>query len=571
MELLNLPEKWNLLFRICRRGFQNMNYKEKYNRWIQCKVVDEKTKQELNELSEREIEERFYCDLEFGTGGLRGIMAAGTNRMNIYTVRLATQGLANEILDCDGAEEKGVVIAFDSRNNSELYARECAKVLCANGIKTYIFDGLRPTPELSFAVRYLGCARGVVITASHNPKEYNGYKVYGEDGAQIEPETAKKIIGYINNTDIFDDIKINDGGEVITIGEDVDKAYIDAVKNQSLGLSVPEDYKVVYTPLHGSGNKLVRRVLDEIGVKNVFVVPEQELPDGNFPTVNSPNPENSEAFTLSIEYAKKLNADIIFGTDPDSDRIGVVVRNSEGAYVVLNGNQTGTILCEYILRNMSEKGILAKNASVIKTIVTTEMVKAVSESYGAEIIDVLTGFKFIGEQIKIFEDEGNAERFIFGLEESYGYLKGSYARDKDAVVAAMLVCEVAAECKAEGKTLYDRLAELYEKYGYYLEGLETKTLTGIDGRKQIDAIMDKFRTGTLTFEVKEVKDYSKGIDGLPKSNVLKFFLSDDSWFAVRPSGTEPKIKFYFGVAATSLKNAELQLDNLKKAVLNFMV
>jgi len=383
-----------------------MNYKEKYNRWLQSDVVDGVTKAELAGLSQKEIEDRFYRDLEFGTGGLRGVMEAGTNRMNVYTVRLATQGLANEILDSDGAAEKGVVIAFDSRNNSKLFAKECAKVLCANGIKTYIFDGLRPTPELSFAVRYLGCARGVVITASHNPKEYNGYKVYGEDGAQIELETAKKIIGYINKTNIFDDIKLCGENTPIVIGEDVDRAYIDAVKEQSSGIKMPEDFKIVYTPLHGSGNILVRRVLDEIGVKNVFVVPEQEKPDGDFPTVISPNPENSEAFTLAIEYAKEQNADIIFGTDPDSDRIGVVVRNGKGEYTVLNGNQTGTILCEYILRNMKEKGMLSSNAKVVKTIVTTEMVKAISESYGAEIVDVLTGFKFIGEQIKLLEDKG---------------------------------------------------------------------------------------------------------------------------------------------------------------------
>ncbi len=546
-----------------------MEYREKYNKWLESNITDEQTKTELKGLSDKEIEDRFYMDLEFGTGGLRGVMAAGSSRMNVYTVRLATQGLANEILDCDGAAEKGVVIAFDSRNNSEIFAKEVVRVLCANGIKTYIFDGLRPTPELSFAVRYLGCARGVVITASHNPKEYNGYKVYGEDGGQIAPETAKNIIGYINKTDIFDDIRLYGSAGPIIIGEDVDKAYIEAIKEQSFGINISEDFKVVYTPLHGSGNILVRRILSEIGVKNVFVVPEQELPDGDFPTVKSPNPENHEAFTLAIEYAKRENADIIFGTDPDSDRIGVVVRNSEGEYVVLNGNQTGTILCEYILRNMTEKGILPQKASVVKTIVTTEMVKAVAESFGAEIVDVLTGFKFIGEQIKLFEVEGNYERFIFGLEESYGYLKGTYARDKDAVVAAMLVAEVAAECNTEGITLYDRLLELYEKYGYYLEGLETKTLKGIDGRKQIDAIMQKFRTQELPFEVENLKDYSKGIDGLPKSDVLKFFLENDGWFAVRPSGTEPKIKFYFGVKAESENNAKIELEKLKNVVLSF--
>ena len=546
-----------------------MEYKEKYNKWLNSAVVDEKTKAELKSLSEKAIEDRFYMDLEFGTGGLRGIMAAGTNRMNVYTVRLATQGLVNEILDDDGATEKGVVVAFDSRNNSELFAKECARVLCANGIKTYIFDGLRPTPELSFAVRYLGCARGVVITASHNPKEYNGYKVYGEDGAQIEPETAKKIIGYINKTDIFDDIKLSGGSKLTVIGEDVDRAYIDAVKAQSLGTEIPEAFKVVYTPLHGSGNILVRRVLDEIGVKNVFTVPEQELPNGDFPTVKSPNPENAEAFTIATEYAQEQNADIIFGTDPDSDRIGVVVRNSKGEYVVLNGNQTGVLLCEYILRKAKEEDNLPQKPVVVKTIVTTEMVKKITEDFGGELVDVLTGFKFIGEQIKLLEEKNECNRYMFGLEESYGYLKGTYARDKDAVVAAMLISELAAECKSKGITLYEKLTELYEKYGYYLEALETKTLKGIDGRKQIAAIMEKFRTGLLPFDVKEVKDYSKGIDGLPKSDVLKFFLKNDSWFAVRPSGTEPKIKFYFGVESYSSESAKNELRNLKSLVLRF--
>lgn len=544
-----------------------MTYTEKYNRWLEARCVDVKTKEELKQLSVNEIQDRYYCDLEFGTGGLRGVMAAGTNRMNIYTVRLATQGLANEILDCAGAAQKGVVIAFDSRNNSQLFAKECAKVLCANGIKTYIFDGLRPTPELSFAVRYLGCARGVVITASHNPKEYNGYKVYGEDGAQIDPETANKIIGYINNIDIFDDIKLYNDLEPVVIGEDVDRAYINSVKEQSFGITIPDNFKVIYTPIHGSGNILVRRVLDQIGVKNLFVVPEQELPNGDFPTVISPNPENPEAFALAIEYAKRQNADLIFGTDPDSDRIGVVARNSQGEYVVLNGNQTGAILCEYILRKTKDKGILPTNAKVVKTIVTTEMVKAISEGYGAQLVDVLTGFKFIGEQIKLLEEKGCPENFIFGLEESYGYLKGTYARDKDAVVAAMLVAEVAAECKADGITLYERLVDLYETYGYYQECLENKTFKGIEGKNKIDSIMEKFRTQELPFQVNQVKDYSKGIEGLPKSNVLKFFLENDAWFAVRPSGTEPKIKFYFGVKSSSLETALIEQRALKEKVL----
>lgn len=546
-----------------------MDYKEIYKRWIDSDKVDEATKNELSNLSEKEIEDRFYRDLEFGTGGLRGVMAAGTNRMNIYTIRRATQGLAMEILDCSGAAEKGVAIAYDSRNNSALFAKEAAGVLCANGIKTYLFDGLRPTPELSFAVRYLGCARGIVITASHNPKEYNGYKVYGEDGGQIPPETADRIIGYINNTDIFEDIKTSDASNAIIVGDEVDKAYLDAVSEQSFGIEIPEDFRVVYTPIHGSGNIPVRKILDRIGVKNLFTVPEQEQPDGNFPTVISPNPENAEAFTIATKYAKEQNADLVFGTDPDSDRIGVVVRNADGGYEVLNGNQTGALLCEYILRKSSEQGKLPKTASVVKTIVTTEMVRAIAESYGADVIDVLTGFKFIGEKIKEFESAGEYDRYMFGLEESYGYLRGTYARDKDAVVAAMLIAEMAADYKNMGKTLYDALMDLYKKYGFYKEGLVTKTLTGIDGAEQIKAIMKKFRNDELPFEVEKRLDYTQGIDGLPKSDVLKFILSD-GWFAVRPSGTEPKIKLYFGVKADSKSLAEDRLAKLTKEVTDLM-
>ena len=546
-----------------------MDYKEIYKRWIDSDKVDEATKNELSNLSEKEIEDRFYRDLEFGTGGLRGVMAAGTNRMNIYTIRRATQGLAMEILDCSGAAEKGVAIAYDSRNNSALFAKEAAGVLCANGIKTYLFDGLRPTPELSFAVRYLGCARGIVITASHNPKEYNGYKVYGEDGGQIPPETADRIIGYINNTDIFEDIKTSDASNAIIVGDEVDKAYLDAVSEQSFGIEIPEDFRVVYTPIHGSGNIPVRKILDRIGVKNLFTVPEQEQPDGNFPTVISPNPENAEAFTIATKYAKEQNADLVFGTDPDSDRIGVVVRNATGGYEVLNGNQTGALLCEYILRKSSEQGKLPKTASVVKTIVTTEMVRAIAESYGADVIDVLTGFKFIAEKIKEFESAGEYDRYMFGLEESYGYLRGTYARDKDAVVAAMLIAEMAADYKNMGKTLYDALMDLYKKYGFYKEGLVTKTLTGIDGAEQIKAIMKKFRNDELPFEVEKRLDYTQGIDGLPKSDVLKFILSD-GWFAVRPSGTEPKIKLYFGVKADSKSLAEDRLAKLTKEVTDLM-
>ena len=539
-----------------------MNYMEHYERWLNEAVIDDETKAEIRGLDKDEIEDRFYKTLEFGTGGLRGIMGAGTNRMNKYVIRQVTQGLAREILSYgEDFKKSGVVIAHDSRNNSAEFAMESAKVLSANGIKTYLFDSLRPTPELSFAVRHLGCARGIVVTASHNPKEYNGYKVYGEDGGQLPPASADKIIDYINEIDIFNDVKYTDMPDIITIGEDVDRAYVDAVKAQSMGVNISDDFKVVYTPIHGSGNLLVRRVLDEIGVKNVFVVPEQEKPDGNFPTVISPNPENSEAFTIAIKYAKEQNADIIFGTDPDSDRIGVVVRNAEGEYVVLNGNQTGSLLCEYILRKSQEKGALNGKRTIIKTIVTTEMVRAIADSFGVETMDVLTGFKFIGEKIKEFEAANEPDRYVFGFEESYGCLKGTYARDKDAVVAAMLICEAAADYKAKGMTLYEGLQAIYEKYGYSMEKLETITLKGIDGAEQIKSIMHRFRTESLAMDIVKKLDYLDGIDGLPKSDVLKFF-TPNGWFAVRPSGTEPKIKFYFGAKGSTKADTENVLKEL---------
>ena len=526
-----------------------MNYIKEYEKWLEN--ADAETVAEFKKMNDSEKQDAFYRCLEFGTGGLRGVMGAGINRMNVYTVRQATQGVAAEILDNNyGFAEKGVVIAFDSRNNSKKFAYECARVLCANGVKTYLFDDLRPTPELSFAVRYLGCARGIVITASHNPKEYNGYKVYGEDGGQIPPKIADKIIKYIEDTDLFDGVKVCENPKINVIGKEVDDAYIAAVKAESVNnVSIPDDFKVVYTPIHGSGNKLVRRILDEIGVKNVFVVHEQELPDGNFPTVKSPNPENIEVFDIAIEYAKKQNADLVFGTDPDSDRIGVAVKTDDGDYKTLNGNQTGCLLLEYVLRKEKENGTLAKNGAVVKTIVTTELVRSIADDYGVKTLDVLTGFKFIGEKIKEFEQTGDQE-FLFGLEESYGYLKGTYARDKDAVVAAMLVCEMAADYKAMGKTLYDGLTEIYEKYGYMQSGLKTLTLKGSDGAEKIKSIMKHIRQYTpqtiAGCAVNEVKDYLKGIDKMPKSDVLKFFL-DKGWFAVRPSGTEPKIKFYYEI------------------------
>lgn len=523
-----------------------MEYLKEYERWLEN--ADAETVELLKAMTADGIKESFYRSLEFGTGGLRGIMGAGTNRMNKYTVGQATQGLANEIADLgDEAKERGVAIAFDSRNNSAAFAKEAAGVLCANGIKVYLFDSLRPTPELSFSVRHLGCIRGIVITASHNPKEYNGYKVYGEDGGQIPPEAAEKIIGYISKTDIFGGVRRTDNPDFISVGSEIDDAYVKAVKNESMGIAVPDGFKVVYTPLHGSGNRLVRRVLDEIGVKNVFTVPEQELPDGNFPTVKSPNPENREAFDIAVGYAKKEGADLVFGTDPDSDRIGVVVKSSDGEYKVLNGNQTGMLLCEFILRKMQEQGRLNRGCTVVKTIVTTEMIRKIAAYYGADVVDVLTGFKFIGEKIKEFETEGGRS-FVFGLEESYGYLKGTYARDKDAVVAAMLIAEMAADYKSEGLTLYDGLMRLYEKFGYVTEALRTLTLEGAAGAEKIREIMCSLRSSSPKCingtEIIRIKDYSLGIEGMPKSNVLKFY-TNDGWFAVRPSGTEPKIKFYF--------------------------
>lgn len=538
-----------------------MSYNISYNHWLESDKLTASEKNYLKELSSEEIEDSFCRNLEFGTGGLRGVMGLGTNRMNIYTVRQATQGLANEILDC-GADfaVKGVVIAHDSRNNSRIFALEAANVLCANGIKTYLFDDLRPTPELSFAVRYLNCARGIVITASHNPKEYNGYKVYGEDGGQIPPQTADKIIKYIDDTDIFDGVKLCDEPKINIIGEEIDRAYIKAIKKQSLGTKIPDDFKVVYTPLHGSGNIPARRVLAETGVKNVFVVPEQERPDGDFPTVKSPNPENSEAFDIAIKYAKKQKANLVFGTDPDSDRIGVVVKTTDGDYKVLNGNQTGCLLLEYILRKEKENGTLPKNGAVVKTIVTSELVRKIADDYGIVTLDVLTGFKFIGEKIKEFENSGE-HSFVFGLEESFGYLKGTYARDKDAVVAAMLICEAAADYKQRGMTLYDGLTELYEKYGFCAQKLKTLTLKGIDGSEKIQEMMRKFRSENMPFEVTQKLDYKDGLNGLPKSEVLKFILPN-GWFAVRPSGTEPKIKFYFEVFADSLETSYIALNEL---------
>ncbi len=543
-----------------------MDYKSQLERWLESPEVDYSSKEEIENLTPDEAEDSFYRSLEFGTGGLRGIMGVGTNRMNVYTVRQATQGLANEIISLGAqAPKKGVVIAYDSRNNSSKFATECAKVLIANGIKTYLFDSLRPTPELSFAVRHLGCVRGIVITASHNPKQYNGYKVYGEDGGQITPESAKVIQHFINTTDIFLDVLVNETAKPFVIGKGIDKEYIRCVKSCAPDTPVHRELKVVYTPLHGSGNLLVRRILKEMGVKNVFVVPEQEFPDGNFSTVRSPNPEDSEALRLAINYAKKIDADLILGTDPDCDRVGIAVPDGKGSYKALTGNQTGVLLCDYILNNAK----LKPSSTVVKTIVTTDMISSMCKDYGITLVEVLTGFKYIGEYIKYMEDMGREEDFVFGLEESYGYLAGTYTRDKDAVVASMLIALMASSCKIEGITVLQKLNSLYEKYGYYTESMETATLTGISGLKEINAIMEKFRLGNLSLEVVKMEDYSLGINQLPKSNVLKFYTEDGFGFTVRPSGTEPKIKFYFWGCSDSCEESQKKLQDMKDEVMAF--
>lgn len=569
-----------------------MDYMEKYRFWLVSDAFDEETKKELQAIDgdDKEIKERFYKDLEFGTGGLRGIIGAGTNRMNKYTVGKATQGLANYILknNPDGSK-MGVAIAYDSRNMSPEFAERSALVLNANGIKAYVFDELRPTPELSYAVRALGCTAGIVVTASHNPPEYNGYKVYWADGAQVVYPKDKGIIGEVNAISDFSLIKTMDRKEAEekglfnVIGKEIDDGFIKAIKAQAVRpeeIKKAEDMVIVYTPLHGTGNKPVRRVLSEVGFKNVYVVPEQEKPDKNFSTVGYPNPEDPKAFTLAIELAKEKNAEIVVGTDPDADRIGVVIRDEKGNYDILTGNMTGALLTEYVLNGRKEKGLLPENAAVIKTIVTTEMVRAIAESYNAELIEVLTGFKFIGEKIKQFEED-HSHTFVFGFEESYGCLSGTYARDKDAVGAAMLVCEMAAYYKNRGMTLHDALEELYKKYGFYKEGVKSVTLKGIDGAEKIGKIMAYLRENTPEGfggnKVLTVKDYKSGVftdvatgnkseSPLPASDVLYYNLEDRAWLCVRPSGTEPKIKFYMGVKAESSDAALAKVEAMEKSV-----
>jgi phosphoglucomutase len=567
-----------------------MSYREVYERWCTDGYFDPDTKAELKALegNEKEIEDRFYRQLEFGTGGLRGVIGAGTNRMNIYTVRQATQGLANYILLQNG-QEKGVAIAYDSRRMSPEFAKEAALCLNGNGIKAYLFESLRPTPELSFAVRQLGCISGIVITASHNPREYNGYKVYWEDGAQITPPHDKNILEEVAKVTEFSQVKTMAEGEakeqglLQMIGEEIDDLYMEQLKKQSIHpeliTEAAKDMKIVYTPLHGTGNLPVRRVLKELGFEHVYVVKEQELPDGNFPTVAYPNPEDEKAWTLALKLAEEVDADIILATDPDADRLGVYAKDAKtGKYVSFTGNMSGMLIAEYILRERTKTGTMLENPALVETIVTTDMAKAIAADYHAALIEVLTGFKYIGEQIKFFEQQ-NTYHYVFGLEESYGCLAGTYARDKDACVAVMMLCEVAAYYKQQGKTLWDAMIEMYEKYGYYKEALATLTLKGIDGASRIQEMMSEQRKNPPKelggLKVRAVRDYKTNVrkdlltgeeepTGLPASKVLYYELEDHAWCCVRPSGTEPKIKFYFGVKGNSLEDAEVKLEALKR-------
>ena len=568
----------------------------RYQEWLNAPWCDEATKAELQGLqhNEKEIEDRFYCELEFGTGGLRGVIGAGTNRMNIYTVRKATQGLANYIIS-QGGKERGVAIAYDSRRMSPEFADEAALCLAANGIKAYVFDALRPTPELSFALRTLKCISGIVITASHNPPEYNGYKAYWEDGAQVTAPFDKQIIEEVQAIKDYHTVKTMDRADAMekglyqVIGKEIDDAYMAELKKQIIHPEVIEavadDIKIVYTPLCGTGNLPARRILSELGFKHVYVVPEQENPDPNFTTLEYPNPEDPKAFTYALRLAKEKDADIVLATDPDADRLGVYAKDSKtGEYVSFTGNMSGMLIAEYILRERTATGTMPADPALVTTIVTTNMTRPITKTYGVKLIEVLTGFKFIGEQIKLFEQSGS-NHYVFGLEESYGCLAGTHARDKDAIVAVMCLCEVAAYCKKQGKTLWDMMLDTYEKYGYYKESQYTITLKGIDGSRQIAEIMEKLRQNPPKafgdLQVLKFRDYQtdraldmatgeEGKTGLPKSNVLYFELPDDAWCCARPSGTEPKIKFYMGVKGASLEDAQKRLEKLTedlKAVL----
>lgn len=567
-----------------------MGYKETYNRWLTSDVVDDDTKAELKSIenNEKEIEERFYRELEFGTAGMRGIIGAGTNRINIYNVRRASQGVAKYVLsNGEDAAKAGVLIGYDTRNFSRTFAEETAKVLTCAGVKTYLFPIVHSVPEVSFGIRELGCSAGVMITASHNPKEYNGYKVYGPDGGQLPPDAADVVVAAIDSYDIFDDVKFisldeaKEKGLLEIVSSDLDEKFLDVVQTQQQNpeavAEVADTFKLIYTPFHGTGSRPIKAILNRMGFKNVLVVKEQDTEDGNFPTVKSPNPEDKEGFEIAIKMAKENDVDVIIGTDPDCDRVGIVVRDADGIYRTLTGNQTGALLVEYILSSKKAKGTLPENGVVIKTIVTTELAAAIAHSYGIEIMNVLTGFKYIGEKMSEFAKTGD-HTYLIGFEESYGYLVGTHARDKDGVVATMLIAEMAAYYKTKGKSLYEALMDIYKKYGYYSEKTVSFVMPGKDGMEKMSQLLTDLRqtpptkvagmdvvlyTDYQSQTIKDTKGNVSPLKGLPKSNVLKYNLSDEkTYFIVRPSGTEPKIKLYLGTFAESFETAEKTIEKV---------
>jgi phosphoglucomutase len=568
----------------------NVTWNNEWNKWINHRELKSELKKQMNDMTEREREDSFYKQLDFGTGGIRGELGAGPNRMNIYTIRKITAGLAKYIEESGTeAKRRGVVISYDSRHQSAEFALEAAKMLGIHGIKSYIFDELRPTPELSFAVRYLRAYAGIMITASHNPAEYNGYKVYGEDGAQLPPAAADVIIKHMNEIQNELLVEVKEERELMRqslisyIGENLDEVYLDYVKDLQLNKGAAKaNLHIVYTPLHGTGQKLVPQALQNYGFQNITIVDEQKNPDPNFSTVSAPNPEEAQAFQLAIQYGQQTDADLLLATDPDADRLGVAVKNNSGDYVLLTGNQTGALLLHYMLLQKKEKGMLADNSVILKTIVTSELGRAIAEDYGVQTVDTLTGFKYIAEKIEEYNQE-ETKTFQFGYEESYGYLIGDFVRDKDAVQAAVMIAEAADYYKQQERTLYDGLTQLYEKYGCYKESLTSFTLKGQGGAEQIDHIVNRFRehppaeiAGTA---VEKIEDYQSGkrtnllttqqeVIDLPSSKVLKFWLQDGSWFAIRPSGTEPKVKFYFGVKQGTAGESDERLEEVKASVIN---
>ena len=571
-----------------------MSYNEEYQKWINSNFIDEDTKEELKKVrdDEKEIQDRFYKNLEFGTAGLRGVIGAGTNRMNKYTVSKATQGLANFIIKQNG-QSKGVAIAYDSRHMSKEFSEIAANCLNANGIKSYVFESLRPVPELSYAVRKLGCIAGIMITASHNPPKYNGYKVYWEDGAQIVAPYDKLIIEEVNSIEDYEQAKTMDKNKAVelglynVIGKEIDDSYIEELKKLCLNpekIKQQENLKIVYTPLHGTGNLPVKRILKEIGFKNVYVVPEQEMPNGDFPTVDYPNPEDKKAFKLALDLAKKEDADLVLATDPDADRLGVYAKDTKtGKYMPFTGNMSGMLIAEYVLSQRKEKGILPSNGALITTIVSTDLAKAIAKEYNLKVFEVLTGFKYIGEKIKQFE-ENKDYTYQFGFEESYGCLVGTHARDKDAIAAVMMLCEAAAYYKCNGITLWDQMLNIYKKYGYYKEDTVSLTFEGADGAKKIQNILNNLRENPLTqignykvlefsdYKEEKIKDLKTGKEtktDLPNSNVLYYVLENVCWCCIRPSGTEPKIKFYMGVKENTEEKAEEALKVMKNYLLSY--